>query len=173
MAQKVKVEKVSVLKQELKEYKNFIFVNYRGMNVGQMNGLRNSLREKGIHFHVVKNIFMKRVFDDLHFSSDTHRFLVEPTALTYFDTELTEVAKLLVASSGETTLQIKGGLLDGDILSSEDIVSISRLPSRTALITQVLGLLNRPISGFVFVAQGILVKFVRTLKAIEEKKAES
>jgi large subunit ribosomal protein L10 len=171
MAQKQKVEKVEALKEELRNFQNFIFTDYRGLNVQQINGLRNSLTEKGAHFHVVKNRIVRRVFQDLGYEG-LDQFLVNPTALAYFDTELSEIAKVLTASVEETTLDLKGGYSDGSILSSEEITKISKLPSREVLIAQIVSVLNAPPRGLVMVLHGFVSKFVRTLKAIEESKAE-
>ena len=171
MSQKQKAEKVEVLKEELKNFHNYIFTDYRGLNVQQINGLRNTLREKGAHFHVVKNRSVKRVFQDLGYAG-LDQFLVNPTALAYFDTDLSEVARVLTTSVEETSLELKGGYSDGSVLSSEEITKISKLPSRETLIAQVASLLNATPKGLVMVLSGILSKFLRTLKAIEESKAE-
>jgi large subunit ribosomal protein L10 len=171
MAQKQKVERVEALKEELKDFQNFIFTDYRGLSVQQINGLRNTLREKGAHFHVVKNRSVKRVFQDFGYAG-LDQFLVNPTALAYFDTDLSEVAKVLITSVEETTLELKGGYSDGSLLSSEEINQISKLPSRETLIAQVVSLLNAPPKGLVMALSGILSKFVRILKAIEKSRAE-
>lgn len=171
MAQKWKIDKINELKRELKDYSNFLFANYRGLNVEQINTLRNDLREKGAEFHVVKNRFMKRVFNELGHENLDH-FLIDPTALTYFNVDLSEIAKLLVEASKDTTLGIKGGYTDGIILNVEDLEAIAKLPSKQALIGQVVGLLNRPLADFVYLLNGTTAKFIRTLKAIEAIKSE-
>ncbi len=171
MAQKWKIDKINELKEELKDYSNFLFANYRGLNVEQINNLRNNLREKGAEFHVVKNRFMKRVFNELgHENLD--QFLVDPTALTYFNVDLSEIAKLLVEASQDTTLGIKGGYTDGTIFMAEDLEAIAKLPPKQVLIGQVIGLLNSPLADFVHVLNGTITKFIRTLKAIELIKSE-
>ncbi len=162
MAQKWKIDKVDELKEELKEYSNFVFTNYRGLNVEQLNGLRNTLREKGAGFHVIKNQYMKRVCNELGYK-DLDQFLINPTALAYFNVDISEIAKILVNSLKDTSLELKGGYTDGLILSSDDVIKISRLPPKKVLITQTVGLLNTPISSFVFVLRGMLVKLVRIL----------
>ena len=92
--------------------------------------------------------------------------------LTYFNVDLSEIAKLLVEASQDTTLDIKGGYTDGTILNAEDLEAIAKLPSKQALIGQVVGLLNRPLADFVYLLNGTITKFVRTLKAIEVIKSE-
>jgi large subunit ribosomal protein L10 len=171
MAQNYKVEKVEALREELKDFHSFIFTDYLGLNVQQINDLRNNLREKGAHYHVVKNRFVKRVFQEFGYEG-LDQFLVNPTALAYFETDLSEIAKVLVDSASETTLELKGGYSDGTLLSSQEITKISKLPSRNALTAQILGLLNAPPRGLVMVLFGILSKFVRTLKAVEESKSK-
>ncbi len=170
MAQSYKVEKVNALKEELKEYTNFIFTDYRGMNVRQMSGLRNTLREKGVSFHVIKNRSIKRAFNELGLHG-LDGFLINPTALACFNIDIPEIAKIFTETVKDTTLQLKGGYAGGRLLSPEDIALISKLPSREALIAQTIGLFNAPIAGFIMVLGGVLTKFVRMLKAIEEKKA--
>ena len=171
MPQKVKVEKLEKLKKELEEYKSFIFTDYRGLNVQQITDLRNSLREKNAQYHVVKNRFVKRIFHDFGYE-ELDAFLVEPTALAYFNSDITEISKLLFKTKDESSLDVKGGYSEGNIYSSEDLLNISKLPSREIMITQAVGLLNAPISGLVFTLGGVLSKFVRTLKAIENKKQQ-
>jgi large subunit ribosomal protein L10 len=166
MPQKYKIERVQTLKDGLKGYRNYIFTNYRGLNVAQINSLRNSLREKGVEFHVVKNRFVKRVFNELGMDG-FDQYLIDPTALAYFNTDISDVSKILIDMSEETTLEIKGGYSEGSLLSTEEIEKISRLPSKESLIAQAVGLLNAPQRGIVMVLSGVLQKFVRTLKAIE------
>jgi len=169
MVQSYKVAKVQALKEEIKQFSGFIFTDYRGLNVQQINDLRNTLREKGAQFHVVKNRSVKRVFHELGYK-DFDRFLVNPTALAYFNGDVTEIAKALADKIDETALQIKGGFVNDRLLEPENIVQISALPSREVLITQIIGLINGPRAGLVFTLGGILSKFLRTLKAIETQK---
>ena len=169
MAQKYKVEKMEALKEELKDYHSFIFTDYRGLNVQQINQLRNSLRDKGAHYHVIKNRYAKRVFQDLGLDG-MDQYLVNPTAIAYFEKNLSEIAKVLIDSAEETTLGLKGGYSDGSIISSDELVKISKLPSRDVLLAQLLGMLNAPQRGLVTALHGILSKFVRTLKAVQEAK---
>ncbi len=173
MAQQQKLERVAKLKEELKDYPSFIFADYRGLNVSQLSGLRNSLRERGVQFHVVKNRTVKRVFHELGFDDTLDRFLIEPTALAYFDADISEITKILMDAVRDTTLQVKGGYTGAMVLSPEDIERISKLPSRDMLIAQVVGTMNAPVTGLVFVLHELIAKLVRTLKAIESQRSES
>jgi large subunit ribosomal protein L10 len=170
MAQSYKVEQVQALKDELKDFHSFIFTDYRGLKVQQINDLRNNLRNKGAHYHVIKNRYAKRVFQDLGLDG-MDQYLVNPTAIAYFEENLSEIAKVLIDSAEETTLELKGGYSDGSVISSEELVKISKLPPRDVLLSQLLGVLQAPQRGLVTVLHGMLAKFVRTLKAVQEAKA--
>jgi large subunit ribosomal protein L10 len=172
MAQAQKAEKIATLREEFKNRSGFIFANYRGLNVHQLNSLRQSLKEKGAHFHVVKNRSAKRAFHELGFA-DFDGFLIDPTALAYFDGDISDISKIFVESTKETTLQLKGGFSRETLFSPEDIQRISKLPPREVLLAQMVGTMNAPVSGMVVVLKGLLSTFVRTLKAIENQKQNS
>jgi large subunit ribosomal protein L10 len=169
MATEWKAEILKKMKEELKDYSNFVFTDYRGLNVEQITALRSNLREKQVEFHVVKNRFAKRAFSEMGYS-DTERFFIDPTAIAYCNTDISDVCKILINTVKETTLKMKGGLVDGVIISGEDVESIAKLPSRQALIGRTLMLLNSPLSGLVFILGGLLTQFLLTLKAIERSK---
>ena len=65
MAQGWKEGKLEQMKGEFKKYSNFIFTDYRGLNVEQITSLRAGLREKEVEYHVVKNRLAKRAFSAL------------------------------------------------------------------------------------------------------------
>ena len=169
MAQNWKVEKVKGLKEELEKYSTYIFTDYRGLNVEQITDLRKSLREKGAEYHVTKNRFTKRAFQDLKISG-LDEYLINPTALAYTNEDISEISKILFKATTETTLTLKGGFSEGLLLTGEEIEKISKLPSKQALIGQTVGLLNGPISGLAVVLNGVISKFLRTLKAVETTK---
>ncbi len=169
MSRELKAEKLEKLKEELKGYSSFIFTDYRGLNVEQLTLLRSTLREKAVEYHVMKNRFAKRAFSELG-HDEVEGFFVDPTAIAYFNADISEVCKILIGSAKETTLKMKGGLVEGAIISDKDIESISRLPSKQVLIGKTAMVLNSPISGLVYTLGGVLSKFVRTLKAIESVK---
>jgi large subunit ribosomal protein L10 len=172
MAQQWKVDEVGKLKEELKAFSSFVFTDYRGMNVEQMSSLRKALRGKGAQFHVVKNRFVKRVMKEFGYEG-VDRFLVNPTALVYSSVDLSEVSKVLVDAAKDTPLHLKGGYAEGEVLTTEGIERISRLPSRQVLIARAVGMLNAPIAGLVYTLGGLLPKFLRTLKAIEARAGEA
>ena len=169
MSKEWKAEQLEKLKDEFKRFSNFIFTDYRGLNVEQITALRSTLREKEVEYHVMKNRFAKRAFSELG-HDDVGQFFVNPTAVAYFNADISDVCKILIESAEETALTMKGGLVDGDVITDEQIENISKLPSKQTLIGKTVMLLNSPINGLVFILGGVLSQFLQTLKAIENSK---
>jgi large subunit ribosomal protein L10 len=169
MAQSWKVERLEKLKDDIKRHSSFIFTDYRGLNVNQLSSLRSALKNKEVEYHVVKNRFAKRAFKELGYE-DIDPFFIDPTAIAYFNVDISEVCKVLIDSAEETTLQMKGALSDGVFMTSQDIEKISKLPSKQILIAKTVGLMASPVTGLVFMMKGMLTQFVGTLKQIEKIK---
>ncbi len=70
----------------------------------------------------------------------------------------------------EDKVYFLGGILEGKLVSQEDVIALSKIASREELYAKVVGSLQAPISGFVNVLAGSLRSLLYTLKAIEEQK---
>jgi large subunit ribosomal protein L10 len=68
-------------------------------------------------------------------------------------------------------VELKGGLLDGEIYNAGAVEAFSKLPSKIELIQMLMGTMNAPITNAVYVLNGVTTKLVRTLAAVQEKKA--
>jgi len=70
-------------------------------------------------------------------------------------------------------LELKGGVLDGQVMNVEDVKALADLPSREELLAQVLRGMQAPIAGFVNVLQGTIRNFVYALDAVRKQKEEA
>jgi large subunit ribosomal protein L10 len=124
-------------------------VDYRGLSVKQAVELRQQLTEAGAHFQVVKNRLTIRAADKAG-AEDLKAFLEGPTALTFVQGDAAVAAKA-IATFRRTNglLEWKGGTLDGEVLSVDQLESIAKLPSRDVLHGQFVGVLASPITGLV------------------------
>jgi large subunit ribosomal protein L10 len=115
--------------------------------VAQAEALRARLRDCDASFRVVKNSLTERAADQAG-TPELRPLLAGPTALTFVRGDAAAAAKA-IADFARTTqlLAFKGGLMDGATLSSADVASISRLPSRDVLYGQLVGLVASPIAG--------------------------
>jgi large subunit ribosomal protein L10 len=124
-------------------------VDYRGITVAQVAELRATLRQSDATFKVVKNSLTERAADQVGADS-LKDFLSGPTALTFVRGDVATAAKAVADYARATQLlPFKGGLMDGAPLTSDQIRSLSRLPSREVLYSQLVGVVASPIGGLV------------------------
>jgi large subunit ribosomal protein L10 len=124
-------------------------IDYRGLSVKQAVELRQRLGEADAHFQVVKNRLTIRSADKAG-AEDLKTFLEGPTALAFVQGDAAVAAKALATFRRQNgLLEFKGGTLDGDVLSVDQIESIAKLPARDVLHGQFVGVLASPITGLV------------------------
>jgi large subunit ribosomal protein L10 len=145
-------------------------VDYRGITVAQVSELRTKLREADATLRVVKNSLTERAADKA--GTDLLSGLLNgPTALTFVRGDGALAAKS-IADFARTTqlLAFKGGMMDGVALSSAEITSISRLPSRDVLYGQLVGLIASPLSGLVRTLNALIGGLAIQLGGVLEQK---
>jgi large subunit ribosomal protein L10 len=124
-------------------------IDYRGLSVKQAVELRQQLNEADAHFQVVKNRLTIRSADKAG-AEDLKEFLEGPTALTFVQGDAAVAAKALATfRRANGLLEFKGGTLDGDVLTVDQIEAIAKLPARDVLHGQFVGVLASPITGLV------------------------
>lgn len=165
-----KTEAVQKVRKLVEEAKDLIFTGFRGLNVAQMTQLRTKLREAETDYKVVKNNFTKLALSEMGLP-DVEDFLFGPTALALVRSDAGPSAKLILDFSRNTAVTIKGGLIGGKIFTEEEVIALSRLPSREVLLAMVMGAATAPLQNLVFVMNGVTQKLVRVLQAVADKKA--
>jgi large subunit ribosomal protein L10 len=148
-------------------------VDYRGITVAQVSELRGKLRESDATLRVVKNSLTERAADKAG-TDLLNGLLSGPTALTFVRGDGALAAKS-IADFARTTqlLAFKGGVMDGVALSSAEITSISRLPSRDVLYGQLVGLIASPLSGLVRTLNALIGGLAIQLGGVLEQKQAS
>lgn len=168
-----KAEKISLLHAKFAEAKGAILSDYRGMNVQQMSELRNRLREVAIELHVVKNTLAQRATEDTTLQPLAEHF-TGPTAVALTFNDVVAMAKVLTEyAKSEPKLEVKVGLVEGQILSSAQIVEVAELPPREILLARMLASMQSPLVGLVGVLQGVIRKFLYVLVAIKDAKEQA
>ena len=143
-------EKAAVVDEvaaQIEESQAIIAVDYRGITVSQVAELRAQLREADATLRVIKNRLTARAVEKAG-AKDLEGFLEGPTAFTFIRGDAAAAAKALATFRKEhELLEFKGGTMDGAPLTVDEILAISKLPSRDALNQQLVGILAHPISG--------------------------
>ncbi len=143
---KAKEDAVAALREEFAGYDGFIFTDYRGMTVDQITQIRKSLRKDDAAYRVVKNRYAKIALQNLDRSGAEDQ-MVGPTAVALIKGDSANVvAKVLYAAAKDgVNLQVKGALLDGEVLSADQIEAISKLPTKLELIASLMGTMKAPV----------------------------
>ena len=142
-------------------------VDYRGISVSQIAELRAKLRESDTRFRIVKNSLSERAADKA--GAEALRPMLEgPTALALVGGDAAMAAKALndTARALNNLIEFKGGLLDGNVLSADDVRAIARLPSRDVLNAQLVGTIAAPLSGLVRTLNALIAGVAIQLQAI-------
>jgi len=148
--------------------RNFVLVDYRGMNGRQSVELRRDLQESGVRMNVLKNSVALHTFEKLGWKALQDR-LSGMTALVY-GPDAVVIAKKLVAFREKTQKpEIRAALVEGRAFGPEQVDVLSKLPGREQLLGIFLGTLQGVTQKFVSTLNEIPRKFVGTLKAVQDK----
>lgn len=165
-----KRELIEEIKGKVDKAQSVVLVDYRGLKVDELNDLRRLCREAGVDYKVYKNTLMRFAFKDSGFE-DFNEFLIGPNAVAFGYEDSVQAAKITHEfSEDHKNLEIKAGIVDGNIVGFDQIEKLASLPSKEVLIAQTLGGLNGPISGFVNVLQGNIRNLAYVLNAVKEKQ---
>ena len=133
-----------------------VFVDYKGITVAQDTELRNKFREAGVEYSVVKNTLTRLATNKVGF----HEFdevLNGTTSMATTTDDPIAPARIVseFAKKNKNVLKIKGGIVEGKVQSVDALNAFGELPSKNALVAQVLGTFLAPISSLAFVLDQI------------------
>ena len=146
---------VETLTGKIKEATSVVFVDYKGITVAQDTELRKQFREAGVEYTVVKNTLTK--FASKECGYDFDEVLNGTTAMASTTGDPIAPARVVCefAKKNKLNLAIKGGVVEGSVLSAQQLSGFGELPSKNALVASVLGTFLAPISSLAFVLDQI------------------
>lgn len=138
---KQKEEAVKKLAEDLKDAKLILLTDYRGITVEDATKLRAELRESNSEYRVIKNNIIKRALD-LNGESGLDDLLEGPTALITNNEDYLAPAKAIYNFTKDHDFyKIKGGIIEGKVMTAEEIITLAKLPSRQELLAKLAGAL--------------------------------
>ena len=164
---------VTELHDRIKDSRLVVFTTFGGMNVEKMTELRNSLREADSGYRVVKNTLLKKAATDTDLDCLEAGCLEGPSAMLFTSGDPIRPCKILQEFVKQhEQIIIKGGVLDGTMLSGEKINELADLPGREVLLSKLFFLMRASTQGLVNVLTGVPQALVHVLEAIRQKKEE-
>ena len=165
-----KLEAVKALKENFSKYRDYVFTDYRGLTVAQITNLRGQLRKYNAAYKVIKNNYARVAFQELNYP-DVAAYLEGPTAVALAVDDVNQVVKSILDFSKESTVKVKGGLIDRNVFDFKQVEAFSKLPTKKELYARLMGSMQAPLQNMVYVMNGVTTKLVRTLKAVADKKS--
>ena len=167
---------VTDLTEKLRNSETMIVADYRGLTMPQIDALRTKLIENGAKFTVVKNTLTRRAAEAA--GADALLALLEgPSAIAFVeaDGDAVAVAKALADSARDTkVLEIRGGVMQGRVITGDDVDALAKLPPLDVLRGQVIGAILGPLNAIAGLVNAPLQNLYGLLEArIDQLQADS
>jgi len=163
-----KVERVAALRERIQGANALLLAEYRGLSVHDATELRRSLSEQA-GFSIVKNTLFQRAAADAGVA-ELEALLDGPTAVAFVQGDVVTTAKKVVdAAKRFPALVLKGGYLDGKILSAAEAQALATLDSREVLLSKVAGMMKAEMSRAASMFEAVQGRFLGVLEALKDK----
>ena len=126
---------VNEIANKMKESATYVFFEYRGLTVGETNEVRKKLRENDSEFKVYKNTLSKRALESLNVNIDEH--LNGPKAIAFGKDAIAPIKVLSDFAKDHKALELKVGVVDGEIANIDMLNELASIPSREGLLTML------------------------------------
>lgn len=159
----IKEAKVAEIKEKLEKAQSVILADYQGLTVEDDTQLRKNLREEGIEYKVYKNTLVILAAKELGLDGITE-YLQGPVSIAFGYDDATSAARILNDfASSHSKLELKAGIIDGEVYDEAKVKQIASIPSKEVLIAKLLGSIKAPLSNLAYLINAIK----------EQKEAES
>ena len=165
-----KAAAISELNDAMGTATNAFLIQFKGITVPQVTELRKQIRETNSQYVVVKNTLALIAVKDSPLTALKDKF-VGPTAVAYNKTDAVVLAKALTKFAKDVpAVSFKGAMLNGQIVSANEIQNIANLPSREELLSKLLYLMQHPIRGLAVVLQANIRNLAVVIDQIAKQK---
>lgn len=130
-----KAEVVSEIKDKFENAKSVVVFDPRGLNVAEVTELRRKLRESNSDYKVYKNTLTKRAVNSLDIKLE--EYLEGPSAISFSSDELAPVKVISEFSKNHSALELKAGIVEGKVVSANELSAYAAIPSREGLLTML------------------------------------
>lgn len=151
----IKEVKVLEIREKMSKAQAMVFAKYQGLTVEDDTELRKKLREAGVEYKVYKNSLVTLAAKELGFEG-INSMLEGPVSVAFGYEDVTVAARVLNDfAKTHKALELKGGLVQGDVYDAAKITQLATIPSKEVLMAKLLGSLQSPISNFAYVLSAV------------------
>ena len=164
-----KKELIDELADKIKRQKGLVFTNFRGLNVEELSQLRRELREVNSEYKIAKKTLINLALKKAGKNFDVNKFN-NSVAITFgFEDPITPAKAMYEFNKKHKALEILGGVMEGNLLSVEEVRELAKIPTKQELLFMLVNNLKSPINGFINILQGGMRNLVGVLRAISDK----
>ena len=164
-----KVERVAELKEQIDGSTALLLTEYRGLTVSEITELRKSLRDGGARFAVIKNTLMRRALEQTD-AAGLGSLFEGPSAVAFVQEDPVAAAKSVTAAAKKfPALVLKGGFVEGRVLSADEAKALADLESREVMLSKLAGLMKSEMSRAAATFQAAPARFLSLLEAFKAK----
>jgi len=167
-----KKEVVAEVSARLKSAQTVVLAEYRGLAVEDITVLRSRARASGVYLRVLKNTLARRAVQGTPFEKLADQ-MVGPLAYGISDDPVAAAKVLHAYAKGNEKLVIKGGAMPNYLMTAKEVGNLANMPSRTELLSRLLGTMQAPIAKFVQTLNEVPTKFVRAVAAVRDQKEKA
>lgn len=159
---------VAQLSEDLARSTLLVLTDYRGMTMKELTTVRRNMEKAGVGYHVVKNTLLRLALG-ADVAASLAPYLQGPTAVAFAFQDPVVAAKAVnEQASANAQIKLKGGWLEGQVVSPERLRELANLPSRTVLLAQLAGTVQAPVAHLV----GGLSSIAQQLLYVLQQRAE-
>jgi len=167
-----KSKQLADLTEKLSKSKAVVFTEYKGLTVAQIAHLRKNLKEAGAEYKVFKNTLVLMAAKGTAYEA-AKDVLTGPTGLAFgYDDPVAAAKKVLEFAGKNDKFKVKSGVIDGKFYSTDEIREISKLPSKTVLLSILAGAFQAPVAKLARAFNATVTQFAYALEAVKNQKTQ-
>lgn len=166
-----KIDMLEKVSASLEASAGVFVIDYRGLTVKETQELRRGLREAGAHMKVYKNNIVRIALEKAEMPA-IDDCLEGTVACVFYESDPAAAAKVIKEISKKLNkIEFRGGIVDGSVVSAEEVMAIAELPSKEQLLGQIAGLISGFARDIAVCVNGVSSGLARSIQQVSEQKA--
>ena len=164
---------VAELNDSFNRAKFSVVADYCGLTVSELEKIRRDLREASSEIRIAKNTLLRLAVTDTSCESLTDDFTGTTAIVMSYDDPVAPAKVLAKCAEDFDKFQLRSAVLEGEKITINDLVALSKLPSRDVLLGQLLSVMNGVPTAFVRVLSAVPQKLLYGLQAVKDQKEQA
>jgi large subunit ribosomal protein L10 len=167
-----KEKSLTDLDQKLKSFKSLVFIDYKGLKVKEAAEIKRLCKKQNVSYLVAKKTLIKMALEKAGYKDIDVKALQGNIAMIIGLEDEVAPAKIIANyAKDHQAIKLLGGVMESKFIDLDQVTTLSKIPSKVELLSQLLRTINGPVSGFVNVLAANIRGLVTVLGAIKETKA--